>query len=778
MASPLFNLPPRNTRAGDSNLVKRAGKLVSKPEIKVQGSGGLISQIQLVVAEVNKHLGRYKGVYQLIQDEDQLIDYFDKIVENKYVSLDTETDGVNAMLCTMAGLCLGTHSMQPAYVPMHHVSYVTGVEVPGQLSDEVVKKQLERIHPKAGVYVDGFNSKFDQRVIWHCLNTIVHFNWCGYIGARLLNENEESNALKNLWAKYCNDGVKVGLTYSELFKNIPFTYIPIETAMLYAANDCPITTELNNFQRQYLDECGELCKDQELEGVSFVVKNIEIPLIPVTAAMEDRGIGIDVEYQQALSKKYHDQLVEAVDEVNSIVAMYESDIAQYKLRADAVKIDDPINISSPTQLNALLYTIMGLEKPADKRGKNKSKGGTGEDVLSRIEHPIAAAILKYRSIEKLLGTYIDKMPKMVNPNTGKIHCNFNQNGTVTGRFSSDEPNMQNIPSKNKDIRPMFIPANGHVLISADYSAQEPRLTAHMSQDERMIQAYKDGKDLYCEIASIAFGVPYEECQEFRADGTKNDEGKMRRGRAKAIVLGVCYGKGVPAIADDLGIKVKLAQEIYDTIMYEFPGLKQFMEDSERMALNKGYVTTLFGRKRRLPDIQLDPYEFSYTGDTRPDFDPLAFDEDEPEGPPEDLVNKYLRKLEGCRGWQQRAQVVAQAKEEGLKIKDNGGFIAEAKRQCVNSRIQGGAGDQIKMAMILVHGDQQLRDLGFHLLLQVHDELIGEAPRENALKAAARFKHLMEIAIQDYLSIPSKCDIEITERWYGKDITEQLEEEHG
>lgn len=776
MAPALFNLPPRTSRAADSNLVKKAGKLVEKPQIKVQGAGGISARIQLAVAEVNKHLGRYKGIYRTIRDKDELVDYFDHIVKNKYVSLDTETDSLNAMLCTMAGLCIQTHDLPPAYVPMHHVSYVTGMEITNQLSDEIVKTQVSRITRGSGTYVDGFHSKFDQQVLYYWLGLDVPFDWCGYVGARLLNENEDTNQLKNLWAKYCNDGKKVGLTFKELFDSIPFTHIPIETATLYAANDCPITTDLNDFQRKYLDETSELCKESKLEGVSFVMKKIEIPIISVTAKMENRGVGLDLELQKNLSEKYSKKLLKPANEFNAIVDMYKSDIDAYRLSSGAIKLDNPININSPKQLAVLLYEIMKLERPKEKRGKYKSAGGTGEEVLARIDHPIARAILEYRTIEKLLGTYIDKMPKMLNPNTGKIHCNFNQVGTLTGRYSSDEPNLQNIPAKNKDIRPMFIPTPGYVFISADYSAQEPRMTAHMCQDAKMIQAYKEGKDLYCEIASLAFGVPYDECKEFREDGTKNSEGKVRRSRAKAIVLGVCYGKGVPAIAEDLGISVKLAQEIYDTIMNEFPALEKFIQDNEEMALREGYVTTLFGRKRRLPDIQLPPYEFSYEGNVQPDFDPLDFDAEESTGPPKEMVERYLRRLGSCRGWQQRSKVVADARAEGLKIKDNGGFIAQAKRQSTNARIQGSAGDQIKMAMILVDKDPELNELDFHLVLQIHDELIGEVPRANALKAAKRFKHLMEIAIADWLSIPSVCDIEITERWYGKDISEQLETE--
>ena len=221
---------------------------------------------------------------------------------------------------------------------------------------------------------------------------------------------------------------------------------------------------------------------------------------------------------------------------------------------------------------------------------------------------------------------------------------------------------------------------------------------------------------------------------------------------------VCYGKGVPAIATDLGITVNLAQQIYDKIMYEFPGLHQFMIDSENMAREMGYVTTMFGRKRRLPDIQLPTYEFSFEGGAMlTNFDPLAFDDDfEDDGDvPQEAINRYTRMLDKCYSRQKKFEIMAKAKAEGIHIKDNGGYIAQAVRQCVNSRIQGGAGDQIKMAMILIGNDEKLKSLGFRLLLQVHDELIGECPEENAKAAADRFKHLMEIAIKDYLSVPSR-----------------------
>ena len=341
-------------------------------------------------------------------------------------------------------------------------------------------------------------------------------------------------------------------------------------------------------------------------------------------------------------------------------------------------------------------------------------------------------------------------------------------GTDTGRFSSADPNMQNIPSRNTDIRQMFVASEGHYLLSSDYSQQEPRITAHMSRDEKLIDAYRQGKDLYVEIASIAFGLPYEDCMEYNADGTINPAGRERRGQSKAIVLGVCYGKGVPAIAEDLGISREQAQKIYDQIMRAFPGLERFMIESQNMARELGYVDTVWGRKRRLPNMQLDRYEFTYSGKTPVNFDPLAFDQEVSNEVPEGIKRKYTAMLDRAYGRQAKSAIIEQAKREGISIKDNSGYIAEATRQCVNSRIQGSAADMTKKAMLLVGNDAQLKEWGFRLLLTVHDELIGECPKENVKQVAERFSALMIEAAKD-LDVPSKCDVVITERWYGEPL---------
>lgn len=300
---------------------------------------------------------------------------------------------------------------------------------------------------------------------------------------------------------------------------------------------------------------------------------------------------------------------------------------------------------------------------------------------------------------------------------------------------------------------MFIASEGNVLIGADFSAQEVRMVAHLCGDPKMIQAYKDGKDLYCEVASLAFQVPYDECKEFRADGTTNKEGKARRSQAKAIVLGILYGKGTKAIAEDLNITVDRAKEIYASVMYAFPDLEKYERDSKQMARDLGYVTTLFGRKRRLPDIQLPRYEMRYRNGNP--VSKFTFTQ---------IANK-LNKMK----FDDRKEAIENYRADGLIIKDNGGFIARAERQCVNARVQGSSGEQVKLAIYNLATDEELNRLGFKVLLTIHDEVIGECPIETAKEASVRFKYIMEHTMDDYMTVPSKCDLTISKAWYGDEI---------
>ena len=484
------------------------------------------------------------------------------------------------------------------------------------------------------------------------------------------------------------------------------------------------------------------------------------------ADMEDNGVLFDMEYAQELSEKYNTRLQETLQAFYDAVAMYDKEIARYKAKNPNNKLDDPINIGSPTQIAILLYDIIGVEPPDPKKPR-----GTGEDILLKIDNPICKAILDYREMSKLVTTYIDKLPECVNPNDGRIHCSFNQYGAATGRFSSQNPNLQNIPSHNKDIRKMFVASDGYVLMSSDYSQQEPKVMTQMCGDLEMLKAYQEGKDLYAQIAAIAFNTSYDNCLEFRNDGTVNREGKERRSSAKSILLGILYGRSIKSVAEQLHTTKQKAQQIQDKIFKGFPAIPKFENDSKRMALDLGYVTTLWGRKRRLPDLSLKEFEFFWKDGIPPDDDLLDFNsKDEPINyeVPQDIQNYYIKKLHKCWGNQKR-NIFNEALTEGIVIKDNGAKIADAERQVVNARIQGSAADMSKLAMILVGNDKRLKELGFRLLIPVHDELIAECPKENVKECSERFAKLMSEAAKSKLTVPISCDVEITKKWYGERI---------
>ena len=291
----------------------------------------------------------------------------------------------------------------------------------------------------------------------------------------------------------------------------------------------------------------------------------------------------------------------------------------------------------------------------------------------------------------------------------------------------------------------------------------------MDGDSQMYDTFMQGKDLYSEIASKAFNRTYEECLEFNPDGSTNAEGKERRSQAKSILLGVLYGRGVPSIAEQLNCTVEKAQAIKDSVFKAFPAIKKFEEDSLNMARELGYVTTVCGRKRRLPDLLLDEYEFKWIDGEAPDTDLLDFDSEDTEREiPERTIRKYLTMLHRCK-FNEKQRIFKKANEEGIWIVDNGGKIAEATRQCVNSRIQGSAADLTKLAMVYASRNERLKELGFRLLIQVHDELIGECPKENMKECSELLARVMSESAEKILEMPVKCDVDLMYQWYGEKI---------
>ena len=531
---PLFEVevPKRNSKALDKKIASKSNINLPTANISVKSGNGLLGRINEIKAVVERNLGQYKDKYIVIREEDVLHDYIDTAIKNNIIAIDTETDGLDPLQNHIAGICIYTPGQKAAYIPIGHISYVTNMPVTNQLPKEVVAEEFIRLF-NSGIDVDMFNANFDIRVLRNMVGIHnAYCTWDAYLAGRLLNENEEHRNLKYLHNKYCLDGKGDAFKFDDLFKGIPFTYIPINTGYLYAAHDPEITFELCDYQRKHLRPDHER---EDMRQLYWVFKNIEMPCVDVVTKMEDTGILFDMNYQQQLSEKYNELLKEAEAEAHKCIAVYAKEIEAYKSHHIDHKLDSPINIGSPTQLAILLYDILKIE-PVDK----KSPRSTGVEALTKIDNPICKAILKYREINKLLSTYIDKLPECVNSDDGRIHCSFNQYGADTGRMSSSDPNLQNIPSHNKDIRKMFVASPGYVLMSSDFSQQEPKCLAALCRrqgDDQMYQTFMEGKDLYSEIASKAFNKPYEQCREFNEDGSTNEAGKRRRTQAKSILLG-------------------------------------------------------------------------------------------------------------------------------------------------------------------------------------------------------------------------------------------------
>ena len=754
----LFDIPTRSDHASDSAILQKMKQKKLAPTV-VKGGGGISEKIATIKAMVEKHLGKFKDEYIVIQDENILHDYITKSIENGVISIDTETTGLDPLQDDLVGICIYTPDMKAAYIPVGHISYVTGQKSKNQLSLEFCGKEFSRlIDIKENIM---FNACFDLRFLKNHIGVDLICTWDAYLASRLLNENEPSKGLKALHKKYILRGEEDAFKFDDLFKGMNFAYVPIQTAYLYAAHDAIITYEYYMYQKQYLRLDSER---QDMRDIAWVFHNIEMPCVKVVAGMEDTGVAFDLDYAAQLKDKYSILLEERKEDVYKMIDMYKDDIDKYCTNNSNNKLSNPINIDSPVQLAILLYDIIGV-KSVDK----KSPRGTGEDILKKLDMPLCNAILEYRAIGKLMNTYVEKLPDCVNPKDGRIHCKFNQYGADTGRMSSTDPNLQNIPSHNKDIRKMFKATDGYVLMSSDYSQQEPRLMALLCNDPKMINAYREDKDLYAEIAALSFNTTYDNCLEFRPDGTTNPDGKNRRSQAKSILLGVLYGRGVPSIAEQLGTTTKKAQAIKDSVFKGFPAIEQFEKDSIQMAEDLGYVTTLWGRKRRLPDMQLPDYEFVWKDGAKPSDDPLNFDDEEVETEvPDELVRKYVRKLNNAWG-SKRQEIYEEANAEGIWIIDNTKKRADAQRQCVNARIQGSASDLTKLALITVGNDARLKELGFRMLIPIHDEILAECPEENAKECAERFTHLMNIAGGDRFTIPIHCDAEITKVWYGEKI---------
>lgn len=456
---PLFDVPIRQGASQDKAILQKVKSKAKKTSTSVRG-GGLASQIQNIVHKVDSALGEYRDKHILIMGEEQLHNYLKSCRDNRYISIDTETEGLNPFQHRIAGICINGRGEKGAYIPINHINYITGELIKGQLPPEIIIREFEELlNYKWRPDIDMFNAAFDIRFMKAFGIVDTYCTWDASIGSRLMNENEPKSqkGLKQLHNKYCLHGEGDAFAFDDLFKKVPFTNIPLDTALLYAGHDPVITTEYCDFQRPYLTYDPTTTPEDRngMNGVAWVFQNIEMPIVNVVVDMEDTGVAFDFAYNQELATKYHGLLDDQLKELHELLKPYEKDVQAYKQAHPKLKLDVPINVASPSQLETFLFDILKLDAGVDKRTKKPIRG-TGKAILGSIDHPICKAVLAYRKFEKLVSTYIDKLPNCVEAKDNRIHCSFNQYGADTGRFSSNDPNLQNLPSKNHDIRKSFV----------------------------------------------------------------------------------------------------------------------------------------------------------------------------------------------------------------------------------------------------------------------------------------------------------------------------------
>ena len=549
--------------------------------------------------------------YQLVENQEDLKKLRDYFLTNRILSLDTETTSTSAINAELVGLSFAVKEFEAFYVPVpvnrEEALQIVNIFKPVYENPEILKigqnlKYDLEVLRNYGIELKG--KMWDTMIAHYLIQPELHHNM-DYMAEIYLNY-QTIHIDELIGPKGKNQKSMRSLLPSQVYE--------------YAAEDADITLRLKNKLEPEL-------KKAECEDLFY---NIEMPLMPVLAEMEMNGVCLDTESLAETSKQFTNRMNEIETRI-------------YELAGER------FNIASPKQVGEILFDKLKIVEKA-----KKTKTGqyvTSEEVLQQLKnkHEIVADILEHRGLKKLIGTYIDALPKLINPKTGHIHTSFNQTITATGRLSSSDPNLQNIPIRGEDgkeIRKAFIPEPGCLFFSADYSQIELRVMAHLSQDTEMIKVFREGKDLHAATAANIYKKPIEEV-------TRDERTKSKRAN-----FGIIYGITVFGLAERLDIPRDEAKMLIDGYFDTFPQVHDYMEKSKEVARQKGYVTTLFGRRRYLPDIN------SHNATVR-------------------------------------------------------GF---AERNAINAPIQGTAADIIKVAMIRIFNRFKAEGIRSKMILQVHDEL--------------------------------------------------------
>ena len=599
------------------------------------------------------------------------------------IALDTETTALNPFQAELVGIGLawGDGAADLAYIPIGHQPPPAAdllsepPPAPQQLPLDAVLSALapwlaSAKHPKTLQ-----NAKYDRLILLrHGLaleGVVMDTLLADYLRDANAKHGLEELAERNFGFRPTSYGELVG-------KGATFAAVPIEAAAQYCGMDVHLTWRLTPLLRSELMALGE--------KLPLLLEQLELPLEPVLAAMEATGIRIDTAYLGVLSQ-----------ELAATLERLEADAKQ------AAGVD--FNLASPKQLGELLFDTLGLDRKKSRR--TKTGWSTDATVLEKLEadHPVVALVLEHRTLSKLKSTYVDALPALVEAETGRVHTDFNQAVTATGRLSSSNPNLQNIPVRtefSRRIRKAFLPQEGWQLISADYSQIELRILAHLSGEEALVEAYRTGDDVHALTARLLLDK----------DTITPDERRL----GKTINFGVVYGMGAQRFARETGVSQAEAKDFLSKYKQRYPKVFAFLELQERLALCQGYVETILGRRR-----------------------PFAFD---PGG-----LGRLLGK---------------DPLEIDLDTARRAGMEAQQLRAAANAPIQGSSADIIKLAMVQLHRRLGESGLPARLLLQVHDELVLEAAPEELDQVVALTRETMEHAVA--LSVPLVVETGVGANW--------------
>ncbi|EJB1785724.1 DNA polymerase I [Vibrio parahaemolyticus] len=556
-------------------LIKLYGQLTFKSWLNelLEGSSGTVEAVELAgsaqASSSSSHAEMEtsavtidRSQYETILDEASFNAWLEKLKAAELFAFDTETDSLDYMVANLVGLSFAIDEGIAAYVPVAH-DYL---DAPEQLDRDWVLEQLKPILEDDAQAKVGQNLKYDASVLARYGIEMKGIKYDTMLASYVYNSVGGKHDMDSLALRFLQHSCISFEQIAGKGKNqLTFNQIELEQASPYAAEDADVTLRLHNRLFANIEQ------DEKLKSV---YEEIEMPLVPVLSRIERTGVLID-------DMKLSAQSVE-------IAARLE------ELEQKAYEIaEQEFNMNSPKQLQAILFEKMGL--PVVKKTPSGTPS-TNEEVLQELalDYPLPKLILEYRGLAKLKSTYTDKLPKMINPSTGRVHTSYHQAVTATGRLSSTDPNLQNIPIRNEEgrrIRQAFVAPAGYKILAVDYSQIELRIMAHLSGDQALLDAFRDGKDIHAATAAEIMGVSIDQVSS------------EQRRRAKAVNFGLIYGMSTFGLAKQLGIPRGEAQAYMDKYFERYPGVMQYMEDTRSAAADKGYVETIFGRRLHLPEIK-------------------------------------------------------------------------------------------------------------------------------------------------------------------------------